>query len=358
VLTTVDYTLGANVENLTLLGTSNLNGTGNALNNSLLGNAGDKGLYGLDGNDTLSSDGGNDTLDGGTGADKMAGGTGNDAYYVDNVGDVVVENAAAGSDRVLATVDYTLSANVEKLTLLGSANLNGTGNILDNNLTGNSGNNMLLGLDGNDTISGNGGNDTLDGGTGADKMAGGTGNDAYYVDNVGDVIVEDAGSDIDRVRTTVSYTLGNYVENLTLLGAANLNGTGNELANSISGNSGDNVLTGGAGDDTIDGGIGADTFVFAAAGATNGYDTILDFVHGTDKLVFSGADYGFAPGHTLTASEFTAGSAASGASPQFIWDASTHTLYWDDDGTGSDAAIAIAGFNGTPTVTASDFVFT
>ncbi|MCU0075582.1 Ig family protein, partial [Pseudomonas koreensis] len=96
----IDYTLGTNLENLTLLGSA-LNGTGNSLNNTLIGNDG------------------NNVLDGGLGADGMAGGLGNDTYYVDNVGDYVVEGANAGVDTVIASVTHTLSANVENLTLTG-----------------------------------------------------------------------------------------------------------------------------------------------------------------------------------------------------------------------------------------------
>ena len=144
---------------------------------------------------------------------------------------------------------------------------------------------------------------------------------------------------------------------------SNINGTsgpdalnGSENADTITGLAGNDTLIGGVGDDILNGGAGADSFVFGAAVAGTGKDTVQDFVHGADKLVFTGSDYGFTAGHALTAGEFTAGSAAVGTSAQFIWDG--HTLWWDDDGTGSDAAIAIAGFNGTPTVTASDFVFT
>ncbi len=119
---------------------------------------------------------------------------------------------------------------------------------------------------------------------------------------------------------------------------------------------GKDTLDGGDGNDILNGGAGTDQFVFAAA-AINGKDTVQDFVHGTDQLWFMGTDYGFTAGHVLTASEFTLGSSASGASGQFIYDAATHTLYWDDDGTGGHAAIAIATFNGSPTITATDFHF-
>ncbi|MFM1843003.1 MAG: hypothetical protein RLZZ490_1741, partial [Cyanobacteriota bacterium] len=263
----VSYTLSANVENLTLLGTTNLNGTGNGLNNSLTGNSGNNILTGL---------AGNDRLDGKAGADTMIGGLGNDSYTIDNVGDIVTENLNEGRDSVRTSVDYTLSANIESLTLLGTTNLNGTGNDLNNSLTGNSGNNSLTGLDGNDR---------LDGKAGADTMIGGLGNDSYTIDNVGDVIIENLNEGTDSVRTTVNYTLSANVENLTLSGSANINGTGNDLKNRITGNTGANILNGGAGADTLAGKAGADTFVFRfGESTTTALDRITDFAIGIDKI--------------------------------------------------------------------------
>jgi Ca2+-binding RTX toxin-like protein len=183
-------------------GNDTLNGTsvadvihGNIGNDALNGNGGDDSLYGDAGVDTLVGGAGNDLLDGGTGADTLAGGTGNDTYVVDNAGDVVTELAGEGTDTVQASVTYTLSTNVENLTLVGSGGaINGTGNTADNVLTGNDSANVLMGLSGNDTIYGQGGDDVIDGGAGADTMVGGAGNDTYYVDNTGDVVTEGAGS--------------------------------------------------------------------------------------------------------------------------------------------------------------------
>jgi|GEM_PF-5569339 len=154
VQSSITYTLVANVENLTLTGTTAINGTGNALNNTITGNSG------------------NNILDGGTGADILIGGTGNDTYIVDNVGDVVTETSTLATeiDTVQSSITYTLVANVENLTLTGTAAIDGTGNTLNNILIGNSGNNLLVGGAGNDTLTGNAGSDILAGGTGNDTL--------------------------------------------------------------------------------------------------------------------------------------------------------------------------------------------
>jgi Ca2+-binding RTX toxin-like protein len=140
---TAHFGLSANVENLVLQGSADLQGYGNGQANTLTGNTG------------------NNLLDGGAGADTMSGGAGNDVYFVDNAGDTVVENANAGTDAVFATVSYTLAANVEALVLQGTGNLSGAGNSQNNNIYGNSGNNTLNGDAGADVLMGNAGNDTF-----------------------------------------------------------------------------------------------------------------------------------------------------------------------------------------------------
>lgn len=174
----ISYTLGSNVERLTLTGSGNLDGVGNALDNTLTGNSGNNRLDGAAGNDVLNGgagndvllggagndrlngDDGNDILDGGAGNDTLAGGAGDDIYIVDQAGDTVSEGFAAGTDTVRSSLNYTLGANLENLELTGSGNLNGTGNSLDNLLTGNTGNNRLDGGAGNDVLAGRRGNDT------------------------------------------------------------------------------------------------------------------------------------------------------------------------------------------------------
>ncbi len=254
------FTLSANVENLTLTGSGNINGAGNELANVLTGNSGNNSLSGAAGDDTLVGGAGNDTLDGGAGADAMTGGTGNDTYVVDNAGDTVSENAGEGTDIVQSSITAsltTLSANVENLTLTGAAAIDGTGNALGNVLTGNSAGNTLTGLDGNDTLDGQGGVDTL---------IGGTGDDTYVVDQTADIVTEAFGEGTDLVQSSAAtFTLSANVENLTLTGGGNINGVGNALVNTLTGNSGNNVLEGGLGGDTLIGGGGTDTATYANA---------------------------------------------------------------------------------------------
>lgn len=195
VQSSITYTLGANVENLTLIGVVALNGTGNALDNVLGGTSGAN------------------VLDGGAGSDLLVGSLGDDIYVVDIVSDVVTENLNEGTDTVQSSVSFTLGANVENLTLTGSTAVNATGNSLANILVGNSAANVL------------------DGTTGADSMSGGQGDDTYLVEHAGDTVTESANEGTDTVQSSRTYTLGANVENLTLTGAAAINGTGNGLDN-------------------------------------------------------------------------------------------------------------------------------
>ena len=142
---------------------------------------GNDSIFGSSGSDILLGYGGNDSIDGAKGNDTMIGGAGNDTYYVDRSGDIVIESSilATEIDTVNSSITYTLGANVEKLTLTGSAVINGTGNAFNNTLTGNASANILSGLAGNDTINGGAGIDILIGGAGKDKLTGGLGNDRF-----------------------------------------------------------------------------------------------------------------------------------------------------------------------------------
>jgi Ca2+-binding RTX toxin-like protein len=283
VITSVSLELAAGVERLSLAGTADLSGTGNALANRLDGNAGanllDGGegndtLYGLGGHDILNGGDGADRLDGGLGADLMQGGAENDTYVVDEALDAVLELADEGYDRVIASINYALGADVERLSLTGTADLTGTGNALANRLEGNAGanaldggaaNDTLYGLGGNDTLIGGDGADRLDGGIGADRMRGGAENDTYVVDEVLDVIVELAGEGYDRVIASLNHALGAHLERLSLIGTADLTGMGNAVANRLDGNAGANALDGGDGNDTLYGLGGNDTLIGGGA---------------------------------------------------------------------------------------------
>lgn len=210
---------------------------------------GDDLLFGGNGDDRIFGGDGNDTLDGGAGADTYDGGRGDDTFIVKHAGDAVVELALGGVDSVLASITHILSAEVERLTLTGGNNRDGTGNASNNTITGNSGDNVL---------SGEGGNDLLVGGGGLDTLAGGLGDDTYDVIAT-DSVVEAASAGTDLVRAGVDWTLADNVENLILIGAGDLDGTGNASNNTITGTDGDNVLAGGAGNDVLFGGLGVDT---------------------------------------------------------------------------------------------------
>ncbi|MFM7457871.1 MAG: beta strand repeat-containing protein, partial [bacterium] len=279
VVASISYSLGTNIENLTLTGTGNIGGTGNASNNVITGNSGDNYLDGGKGDDTLSGGAGNDTLDGGEGNNTLIGGAGNDTYIVSDASDVIQELVGEGVDTVKSSVTYTLTANFEKLTLTGSNNIDGTGNTDNNVITGNSGNNTLTGGDGNDILDGGGGNDILNGGTG---------DDTYIVDNLSDIISESANAGTDTVESSISYTLTANVENLTLTGTGNIDGTGSTLNNTITGNTGNNTLDGGLGTDTLKGGLGDDTYVINVSGDSldviqesvgEGADTVVSFIN-------------------------------------------------------------------------------
>ena len=308
----INYTLGANVENLVLTGTANLSGTGNGLNNVITGNAGNNVLNGAGGIDTVSyanatgpvtvsltsttaqaTGFGSDTLsnfenltgsafndrltgnalanriDGGLGGDTMTGGGGNDTYIANASTDIVVEAANAGSDTVVSSVNWTLGSTLENLTLSGSTATTGNGNSASNVLTGNGIANTMNGAAGNDTVNGGAGNDSLlgstgndrlDGGTGNDTLVGGEGSDVYVTDSAADIISETGttAGDVDTVYAGVNWTLQGTLENLTLTGSAAVGG-GNAQANVILGNAAANTLSSSAGDDTVSGGSGNDT---------------------------------------------------------------------------------------------------
>jgi Ca2+-binding RTX toxin-like protein len=253
-------------------------------------------LTGNASSDTINGGSGNDIIDGAGGADTMYGGMGNDTFYVDNPGDQVIENAGEGTDLVNTSIDYTMTANVENLTQLGTADLSATGNALANTITGNSGNNSFHGGAGGDLIQGNDGNDIIYGEDQSDFLQGGNGND---------------------------------------------------------------TLIGGAGNDQLTGGAGADSFVFDSL-VSGEFDTVKDFsategdVFVISKAVF--AAFANTPLGTLPTSAFVNGLAATTADQHIIYNKSQGNIYYDPDGNGSQAMVQIAFVSTKPlSLSASNF---
>jgi Ca2+-binding RTX toxin-like protein len=256
-------------------------GTANA--DRLNGTAGEDSIDGLAGNDTVYGYAGNDILVGGLGADKLIGGLGDDTYIINLTSkgaleDTVTEAKNQGADTIQLSGSYlgavktfTLGNDLENLNLseTGSSHINLKGNASDNILTGNDYAN------------------TLDGAAGADNLIGGAGNDTYVVDNAGDVVTEDSGDGTDTVQSSINYTLGSAIENLTLTGKAAINGTGNDLDNTLTGNAAANVLNGGIGNDNMVGGKGNDTYYVDATG-----DAVTEAANaGTDTIITSLSTY-------------------------------------------------------------------
>jgi Ca2+-binding RTX toxin-like protein len=258
ILTSVAYSLagGVHVELLAAnyaAGAAGIVLAGNELDNALLGGTGADTLWGLGGNDRLT------------------GLQGNDSYVVDSAGDMVVEAADEGQDRVFSLVSFVLpaAAEVELLSVLSAESTDAvdlTGNGFDQSIFGNAGANMLAGA---------GGDDYLHGGAGGDRLRGGSGNDAYHVNDMGDIVEELAGEGADRVFAAANYVLtaGSEIEILSTAdeaGTAPIALTGNERADRIIGNGGANILSGGDGDDRLEGLGGDDTFVMTGTSAGGG----------------------------------------------------------------------------------------
>jgi Ca2+-binding RTX toxin-like protein len=317
-----NYTLQANIENLTYTGGGNATLFGNGLANVITGGAGA------------------DYLNGGAGVDTLIGLGGDDRYIVDNAADVVTEDVGGGNDTVYASSGaYTLSANVEwlvndnvQLPYYGSplTNFHGVGNALDNVIIGNSGNDTLEGGDGNDTLVGGGGNayggypvDFLDGGNGDDQLlirseslilggaSGGAGTDFMVITDVAGSVgtwlnvsgmevlwfsgtgAQSAVLDNDAaaafggfisVYAPVASSLSIDASTMTL-GQLSAFGTAN--ADSIRGGTMADNITGGGGADSLFGGDGDDAFNFSQAQLASA-GLHLDGGNGFDRIWLTG----------------------------------------------------------------------
>ena len=319
---------------------------------------------------------GKDTLSGAIGATTLNGGAGDDTYVVISAADVVVEASGAGTDTVKSSINYTLVANVENLILTGTDKITGTGNDLVNKITANDAGSTLVA------------------GSGVATLVGGKGDDTFVINNTADVVIDKSGGN-DTIESSVTYTLSANIENLTLTGTADINGTGNKSVNTLNGNEGKNVLTAGAGNATINGnggddilvgsskgtsvidggagndvisgaakggantftgGLGSDTFVFVAK---QGATTITDFVSGTDSLqIGSGAVKGLVVG-AVASTAFVSNTTglSDSAAHHFIYNSSTGGLYFDADGSATKSApvlIETLGVASHPALAAAD----
>lgn len=285
----------------------------------------------------------------------------------------VVTASASGTNAVST---WSWDAATETLTqtaVTTGATIRGTS--VSDVINGSSGDDHLFGLAGDDILNGGQGNDSLYSGTGTDQLIGGQGNDSYYIDSSTTTIVENPGEGFDSVYSTVSYTLSDNIEVLSLFGSG-LTGTGNDQGDSIFGDgtfasiliggAGSDYIVGGAGDDTIAGrggpdtmygGGGADTFVFTAltdAPVGGSLTTIGDFVDGQDKIDLTaikttGAD----PGQPLT---FIGSNGFTGVAGQVHQVASSGNTIVEGDVNGDTVADFQIELVGTHTLQSSDFV--
>jgi len=268
-----------------------------------------------------------------------------------------VADSASTTITFVATDRSGLAASTTlTVTLKNTATIKGTANA--DTITAGTGADNITGLAGNDTLTGGDGNDILNGGLGEDTMMGGADNDTYVVDNLNDVIIENAGEGTDLVQVAIAgangtYTLSGHLENGTLTNKVAFNLTGNSLDNTLIGNAAANILDGGDGDDRLIGGLGndiltggegSDTFVFnTKLNAKTNLDAITDFESGTDIIELAKSimtrlgNVG-----ELTAAQFKIGSAASESSHRIIYNETTGGLFYDADGSGKGAAVQIA----------------
>lgn len=323
------------------------------------GGSGNDVLYGNSAANVLSGNNGNDVLYGRGGADTLSGGLGNDTFVLANENDTVIDSG--GVDTITSTISRSLAgyASIERLTLSGTTNINGSGNGLANILTGNSGNNVL------------------DGRAGLDTLIGGLGNDSYVLGAESDTVTDSGGNDL--ITSTISRSMAGYatIERLTLLGSSNINGIGNALNNTITGNSGNNTLNGstgndtllggagsdrlygGVGNDTLTGGTGADAFVFhATPNAATNVDRITDFSVADDVIWLENSVFTtLGAVGTLSSAAFVRNTTglAQDASDRLIYESDTGELYYDSNGSAAGGSTLIAVLNPNLLMTNLDF---
>jgi Ca2+-binding RTX toxin-like protein len=339
------YTLEANIQNLTLTGTLNINGTGNSLGNIITGNSGNNALTGGGGNDSLYGDAGNDSylFD----ADLVLGrDTLTDTSGVDTLNFARTSTKAVNVDLRNTAAQVVTEGNLTLTLTNATAFENIIGGSLGDSLTGNTLNNVLTGGGGNDSLNGGAGNDTYlfdtDLVLGRDTLT-----DTSGVDTLNFARTSTKAVNVDLSNTAAQVvTEGNLT--LTLTNATtfeNIIGgslgdrlTGNTLNNVLTGGAGNDILTGGYGNDTLNGGTGLDKFVFNST--SQGMDTISDFVVADDTIQVSAAGFGggLLAGAAIAANQFVIGSTSVNPSSRFIYNSVTGALFFDQDGSGSGIA--------------------
>lgn len=338
VFSPVNYALapGQEIEILSVtdpISTYAISFSGNSFSQEIIGNAG---------NNILSTGGGR--------ADILIGGAGNDTYYVYNALDKVMETVGNGFDRVFASVNYTLGSeqDIEVLAAISrtaTTNLSFSGNAFAQTIIGNEGENTFR-----------------TGGGAADVLIGGGGNDIYYISNVNDQIIEAPDSGIDTIITSINYTIaaGQEVEVLTVRNTAStipLELRGNELDQTIFGNSGANILSGGGGVDILTGGAGADTFVFDSP-ISNGIVSITDFQSDNDRIILDSSIFFNLTAGYLSVDKFSINSSGHAQNPDIrvIYDDGTGKLWFDPDGSGRAPALSFAEVGLELEIKHSDFI--
>lgn len=352
------------------------------------GEAGNDYFDGGSGNDTIYGGADDDDLRGSLDSDYLYGGTGNDTLYA--MGSVLVSLDPDPRDGD-SSANY-LSGDEGNDKLYGSEGRDemsgGTGNDYldgwrnDDTLYGGENNDTLYGGEGNDYIDGGSGFDYLHGGSGDDTLVGGgAGDKIYVVDSTRDMIINTPRTGIETVLSFVTWDLRRKnpfsiteetgLDHLTLGGSDAINGTGNDLNNTISGNNaknllygnkgndrlygrdGDDFLVGGMGNDTLTGGAGKDRFVYHSK--NEGVDRIMDFSVVDDVINVSKTGFGAGLNvGTLQANQFTIGSSATLGSHRFIYEKTTGKLFFDADGSGAGGKTQIGTLSANLGMTNND----